>query len=491
MRKSSPNQRFPRRGHPRRSGPPHREPHPRDFRPFPHTPDFPRGDERHGWAPHDHLEPARWDYEQGECADEWCSPCPQDFECSPCPPNDEDWGWEFYDDWQPHMWDYQHRRHEDEWHLNMPPDEHCPEPFMFNVSPHPMEEYCRMDAALGDQEAACFPPSYRGRGWKPHRGRGRGRGRGSRGKFSSQYHGFPPRKEKFKSSRLSDSYSTKNLKVIQLEPIQEASKHPSQASSTTEADHPSSEATEPLDPIRPEKTELVQLGASLEAADCHSQAWSSLATEPVPMEDSHFPQGKEIKLVQLDASCQATENSSQPAFDALPEPSTPPGTTEDLCPVKLEGMDVCLPLQLEASHLAMDHPVQATSALATEPPALPDTTEDLHLLKMEETEMDQLGTGLGAVNYQHQGSVAVFTPPLSTEDRRSAAILARKEEIELSYQQFSLTIAVVATMLLQKEPSMEAAMGSALRANLQQVRGHYLQELENFIDSYDSAATSS
>lgn len=46
-------------------------------------------------------------------------------------------------------------------------------------------------------------------------------------------------------------------------------------------------------------------------------------------------------------------------------------------------------------------------------------------------------------------------------------------------------------MLLQKEPSMEAAMGSALRANLQQVRGHYLQELENFIDSYDSAATSS
>lgn len=44
-------------------------------------------------------------------------PCPQDFECSPCPPNDEDWGWEFYDDWQPHMWDYQHRRHEDEWHL--------------------------------------------------------------------------------------------------------------------------------------------------------------------------------------------------------------------------------------------------------------------------------------------------------------------------------------------------------------------------------------
>lgn len=32
---------------------------------------------------------------------------------------------------------------------NMPPDEHCLEPFMFNVSPHPMEEYCHMDAPLG------------------------------------------------------------------------------------------------------------------------------------------------------------------------------------------------------------------------------------------------------------------------------------------------------------------------------------------------------
>lgn len=43
-------------------------------------------------------------------------------------------------------------------------------------------------------------------------------------------------------------------------------------------------------------------------------------------------------------------------------------------------------------------------------------------------------------------------------------------------------------MLLQKEPSMEAALGLALRANLRQRRIHHLQELEDFIDSYDSAA---
>jgi len=49
---------------------------------------------------------------------------------------------------------------------------------------------------------------------------------------------------------------------------------------------------------------------------------------------------------------------------------------------------------------------------------------------------------------------------------------------------------VVATMLLQKEPSMEAALGLALRANLRQGRIHHLQELEDFINSYDSATLS-
>ncbi|XP_032865249.2 uncharacterized protein LOC116965558 isoform X2 [Tyto alba] len=82
------------------------------------------------------------------------------------------------------------------------------------------------------------------------------------------------------------------------------------------------------------------------------------------------------------------------------------------------------------------------------------------------------------------------TPSPASTDLRSAAVLARKEEIELSYQQFSLTVAVVATMLLQKEPSMEAALGLALRANLRQRRIHHLQELEDFIDSYDSATLS-
>ncbi|XP_027550846.1 basic proline-rich protein-like [Neopelma chrysocephalum] len=82
------------------------------------------------------------------------------------------------------------------------------------------------------------------------------------------------------------------------------------------------------------------------------------------------------------------------------------------------------------------------------------------------------------------------TPSPSRRDLRSAAVLARKEAIELSYQQFSLNIAVVATMLLQKEPSMEETLGLALRANLRQGRIHHLRELEDFINSYDSATPS-
>ncbi|XP_066421148.1 WAS/WASL-interacting protein family member 1-like [Molothrus aeneus] len=83
------------------------------------------------------------------------------------------------------------------------------------------------------------------------------------------------------------------------------------------------------------------------------------------------------------------------------------------------------------------------------------------------------------------------TPSPADLDSRSAAVLRRKAKIELSYQQFSLSIAVVATMLLHKEPSMEAALGVALRANLRQGCLHHLQQLEEFIDSLDSMGSPS
>ncbi|XP_039551888.1 basic salivary proline-rich protein 1-like isoform X1 [Passer montanus] len=93
-----------------------------------------------------------------------------------------------------------------------------------------------------------------------------------------------------------------------------------------------------------------------------------------------------------------------------------------------------------------------------------------------------------AVCGQQQLCPVLPTPFPAGIDPRSAAVLKRKAKIELSYQQFSLSIAVVATMLLQKEPSLEAALGLALRANLRQGRLHHLQQLQDFIDSLDAGS---
>ncbi|XP_074384149.1 uncharacterized protein LOC106630211 isoform X6 [Zonotrichia albicollis] len=103
--------------------------------------------------------------------------------------------------------------------------------------------------------------------------------------------------------------------------------------------------------------------------------------------------------------------------------------------------------------------------------------------------------GAGATNLAVCGQQQLSSEPPSPFpagiDSRSAAVLRRKAKIELSYQQFSLSVAVVATMLLHQEPSMEAALGVALRANLRQGRLHHLQQLEEFIDSLDSVGSSS
>ncbi|XP_068852025.1 basic salivary proline-rich protein 1-like [Aphelocoma coerulescens] len=137
---------------------------------------------------------------------------------------------------------------------------------------------------------------------------------------------------------------------------------------------------------------------------------------------------------------------------------------------------------------------QVPPGAAAEPEAQPSRASPAACTTPEASPGPQHPAGCGeakpAVSGRHQLCSTLPTPFPAGIDFRSAAVLARKAEIELSYQQFSLTIAVVATMLLQKEPSMEAALGLALRANLRQRRIHHLQELEDFIDSYDSATAS-
>ncbi|XP_069802080.1 periphilin-1-like isoform X2 [Dendropsophus ebraccatus] len=74
----------------------------------------------------------------------------------------------------------------------------------------------------------------------------------------------------------------------------------------------------------------------------------------------------------------------------------------------------------------------------------------------------------------------------TARELRTAFILARKEQIEVAFAQDCKTFAFVASTLLKKDPSMEAAVTTALRSTLQEMAGVCVQQLNNFIDHYDS-----
>ncbi|KAK9404486.1 sraP: SraP [Crotalus adamanteus] len=73
--------------------------------------------------------------------------------------------------------------------------------------------------------------------------------------------------------------------------------------------------------------------------------------------------------------------------------------------------------------------------------------------------------------------------PSWTPKDHSAAVLARKEELEQAYLQVLLNFGVIAIMLVEKEPCMIEAMSSALRANLRKIGDYYECLLKNYIDS--------
>ncbi|KAG8132114.1 hypothetical protein E2320_010008 [Naja naja] len=78
--------------------------------------------------------------------------------------------------------------------------------------------------------------------------------------------------------------------------------------------------------------------------------------------------------------------------------------------------------------------------------------------------------------------------PSWTPKDRSAAVLARKEELEQAYLQVLLNFGVIAIMLVEKEPCMIEAMSSALRANLRKIGDYYECLLKNYIDSLAEAS---
>ncbi|XP_002933039.2 periphilin-1 isoform X2 [Xenopus tropicalis] len=68
---------------------------------------------------------------------------------------------------------------------------------------------------------------------------------------------------------------------------------------------------------------------------------------------------------------------------------------------------------------------------------------------------------------------------------RTAFILTKKEELEMAYAQDCRTFAFVADTLLKKNPTIQAAIASALRSSLYDLAGRCVHELTSFIESYD------
>ncbi|XP_064327891.1 uncharacterized protein LOC135316864 isoform X4 [Phalacrocorax carbo] len=232
----------------------------------------------------------------------------------------------------------------------------------------------------------------------------------------------------------------------------------------------------------------VKPGARQKPADSNGQSPSALETEPAPPEESSAGTGDCLEcFAQVEPSSESVPKAGAGGGSRPQSPTAPPE------PAEMDHAAASSAGEL-LSGLQPPENSQVPLAVTAEPDAQPSQACSDTCAAPETSPRTQHPPGSGemelAAGSEHQLCSELPMSSLASTDLRSAAVLARKKEIELSYQQFSLTIAVVATMLLQKEPSMEAALGLALRANLRQGRIHHLQELEDFIDSYDSATLS-
>ncbi|XP_044301014.1 muscle M-line assembly protein unc-89-like isoform X2 [Varanus komodoensis] len=118
-----------------------------------------------------------------------------------------------------------------------------------------------------------------------------------------------------------------------------------------------------------------------------------------------------------------------------------------------------------------------------------ETTQNLQPLRTEEPEKIAASKeAMGSPYHPSAGKKDSFLALSWTPEERSAAVLARKEEIEQAYLQVLLNFAAVAIMLVEKEPCMEKTMESALRANLRKIGDYYECLLKNYIDSLAEAS---
>ncbi|XP_075578671.1 uncharacterized protein LOC142595112 [Pelecanus crispus] len=523
-------------------------PIPGDPRPFHDPADFHGNEEDRRWAPHDCPPPPPWDNEEERQGPEhcfrenWHPPVPGDPRPFHDPAdfhgNEEDRRWAPHDCPPPPPWDDRE---------DNPGPEHCfregwhPEPPLsgpgcsaWPIFPdeeqHPPSLRASWPGKQDGFQGSCLTWGYRGQGGKRCRRLRRGH------RELTLVQRLPcPRPSRAPSSDMS-SHGLSPMRchrapyhgVPQGPPAVsgEVQKPPGPAGTPQKS--PATDPRAARDAAEPEQAAgatPVEPGARHKPVGSHGQGPSVLETEPALPEESSAGTGERLEVEPHSQSIPKAD-----ADDGLHPhgPTAPPAPAERVCAAASSagevGAELCPPSQgrqpllsgageakteaardgllggLQPSENSQvpsgatvepdTQPSQACSRICAVPETSPGTQHPPGSGETEPVRGQGASAPPQAAGGQRRLCSALPTSSPAGTDLRSAAVLARKEEIELSYQQFSLTIAVVATMLLQKEPSMEAALGPALRANLRQGRIHHLQELEDFINSYDSATLS-
>ncbi|KAM6370166.1 uncharacterized protein J5M81_013844 [Pluvialis apricaria] len=480
-------------------------------------------EEERRWAPHDHPPLPPWDDEEDDRGPEgWQPPGPWDGTPFPghadFPWDEEDRGWAPHGCPPPPPWDDRedYRGPEncfkEDWHPE--PPLRGPNCFAWpefpNEEEHPPFPPASLPGERGGFQDGCPSWHYHGLGRKPRRLH-----HGHRQLTFVQRLPCPrPSKGNQPSSRSSPSLSGTSCPAVKEKPQhpdppqplisckdgaesrEQTAPGPPAVSgkvpeppgrASTPQNSPATDpgaATEAAEPEQAAGATPVELGAKEKPAGSPCQGASALGTEQASAEESSSRTGEhlEVELCSQSVPKAGAGGGSDPhAPTAPPEPAERVHGAPDSAGELLGGLQPSENSQVPPG--ATVEPDAQSSQPGSDVCAAPETSlGSQHPPASGETEP--------AAGSQNRVCSTLLTSSPAGRDLRSAAVLARKEEIELSYQQFSLTIAVVATMLLQKEPSMEAALGLALRANLRQGRIHHLRELEDFINSYDSATLS-
>ncbi|XP_075377806.1 uncharacterized protein LOC142419073 [Mycteria americana] len=476
-----------------------------DSRPFPGPADSPWKEEDRRWAPHDCPPPPPWDDREDNRGPEDCFG--EDWHPEPPLPRNDCFAWpEFPDEEQ-----------------------------------HPPWPRASLPGERGGFRDGCPPWGHRGLGGK----RCRRLRRGHRELTLVQRLPCPwPSRGNQPSSRSSSSLSGTSRRGVKEEPQhpdppqplisckdgaqsgeQTAQGPPVVSGKVPEPPRPAGTpqkspaadpqaATEAAEPEQAAGAMRVEPGARQKSAGSHSRGPSALETEPAPPEESSAETGEHLEVEPCSQSVPKAGAGGGSHPHGLTAPAEPAERVHAAAGSAGEvGAELCprsrgrqrLPsgageAEAEAARDGLLGGLQPSEnslippGATAEPDAQPSQACSDICAVPETSPGSRHPPGSGEMEPAAGGRCrlcsTLLTPSRAGADLRSAAVLARKEEIELSYQQFSLTIAVVATMLLQKEPSMEAALGLALRANLRQGRIHHLRELEDFINSYDSATLS-